>query len=175
MVRGAPARPRIVKEAMCPRHRDPRCRGIGVRQGGSEARHLRVRQRTRGRIGATERIDTVLRRFADYHDLEGAFGRRALTERAKGILMERHGIDEGEAFAMLRDHSRRTNRKIVDVAGAVAASHRLCRTRRSGAEPTSLTSSERHEPMRRERPATIVDVPTPSAFDRADGLEPPPA
>jgi AmiR/NasT family two-component response regulator len=31
-----------------------------------------------------------VRRFAEYHDLEGAFGRRAITERAKGILMERH-------------------------------------------------------------------------------------
>jgi AmiR/NasT family two-component response regulator len=30
-------------------------------------------------------IDIVLRRFAEYHDLEGAFGRRAVTERAKGI------------------------------------------------------------------------------------------
>ena len=38
-------------------------------------------------------IDIVLRRFAEYHDLEGAFGRRAVTERAKGILMERHDID----------------------------------------------------------------------------------
>ena len=28
-------------------------------------------------------IDIVLRRFAEYHDLQGAFGRRALTERAK--------------------------------------------------------------------------------------------
>jgi response regulator NasT len=33
-------------------------------------------------------IDIVLRRFGEYHELEGAFGRRALTERAKGILME---------------------------------------------------------------------------------------
>jgi AmiR/NasT family two-component response regulator len=32
-------------------------------------------------------IDIVLRRFAEYHDLDGAFGRRAITERAKGILM----------------------------------------------------------------------------------------
>ena len=39
-------------------------------------------------------IDIVLRRFAEYHDLEGAFGRRAVTERAKGILMERHSVDE---------------------------------------------------------------------------------
>ena len=37
-------------------------------------------------------IDIVLRRFTEYHDLEGAFGRRALTERAKGILMERHAV-----------------------------------------------------------------------------------
>jgi AmiR/NasT family two-component response regulator len=35
-------------------------------------------------------IDIVLQRFAEYHDLRGALGRRALTERAKGILMERH-------------------------------------------------------------------------------------
>ncbi|HEX7248556.1 MAG TPA: ANTAR domain-containing protein, partial [Actinomycetota bacterium] len=70
-------------------------------------------------------IDIVLRRFAEYHDLEGAFGRRALTERAKGILMERHGIDEREAFAMLREHSRRSNRKVVDIAEAVVSSHRL--------------------------------------------------
>jgi AmiR/NasT family two-component response regulator len=70
-------------------------------------------------------IDIVLRRFAEYHELEGAFGRRAVTERAKGILMERHCVDERAAFAMLRDHSRRTNRKVVDVAEAVVGSHRL--------------------------------------------------
>jgi AmiR/NasT family two-component response regulator len=64
-------------------------------------------------------IDIVLRRFAEYHDLEGAFGRRAVTERAKGILMERHSVDETAAFEMLRDHSRSANRKLVDVASAV--------------------------------------------------------
>jgi AmiR/NasT family two-component response regulator len=70
-------------------------------------------------------IDIVLRRFAEYHDLEGAFGRRAITERAKGILMERHSIDEPTAFDMLREHSRSTNRKVVDVASAVVDGHRL--------------------------------------------------
>lgn len=67
-------------------------------------------------------IDIVLRRFAEYHNLEGAFARRAITERAKGVLMERHGVDEGAAFLMIRDHSRRTNRKMVDVADAIIAS-----------------------------------------------------
>jgi AmiR/NasT family two-component response regulator len=70
-------------------------------------------------------IDIVLRRFAEYHDLEGAFGRRAITERAKGILMERHSVDETAAFDMLRDHSRATNRKLVDVASAVVDGHPL--------------------------------------------------
>jgi AmiR/NasT family two-component response regulator len=70
-------------------------------------------------------IDIVLRRFAEYHDLEGAFGRRAVTERAKGILMERHSVDETTAFDMLREHSRAANRKLVDVASAVVDGHSL--------------------------------------------------
>jgi len=70
-------------------------------------------------------IDIVLRRFSEYHDLEGAFGRRAVTERAKGILMERHAVAEEAAFELLRDHARSTNRKLVDVATAVVDGHRL--------------------------------------------------
>jgi len=70
-------------------------------------------------------IDIVLRRFTEYHDLEGAFGRRAVTERAKGILMERHSVDEPAAFEMLREQARTTNRKLVDVASAVVDGHRL--------------------------------------------------
>jgi AmiR/NasT family two-component response regulator len=70
-------------------------------------------------------IDIVLRRFTEYHDLEGAFGRRAVTERAKGILMERHSVDEPTAFEMLREHARSTNRKLIDVASAVVDGHRL--------------------------------------------------
>src|SRR5215216_2606770 len=70
-------------------------------------------------------IDIVLRRFAEYQDLEGAFGRRAVTERAKGILMERHSIDEAAAFELLRHHSRAANRKLVDIASAVVDGHQL--------------------------------------------------
>jgi response regulator NasT len=70
-------------------------------------------------------IDIVLRRFAEYRDLQGAFGRRALIERAKGILMERHSIDEGAAFEKLRERSRIDNRKLIDLAAAVVDGHRL--------------------------------------------------
>jgi response regulator NasT len=70
-------------------------------------------------------IAIVLRRFAEYHNLQGAFGRRALTERAKGILMERHAIDEATAFEMLRAQSRVDNRRLVDLATAMVDGHRL--------------------------------------------------
>ena len=70
-------------------------------------------------------IDIVLRRFSEYHDLRGAFGRRAVTERAKGILMERHSVNEEAAFELLRAQARTSNRKLVDVASAVVDGHAL--------------------------------------------------
>jgi response regulator NasT len=70
-------------------------------------------------------LDIVLLRFAEYHNLEGAFGRRATIERAKGILMAVHGIDEHEAFDLLRRNSQETGRKLIDLAEAITSSHRL--------------------------------------------------
>ena len=70
-------------------------------------------------------IDIVLRRFAEYRDLQGAFGRRTTIERAKGILMERHGIDDADAFELLRQASRTDNRKLLDLATAILEGHRL--------------------------------------------------
>jgi AmiR/NasT family two-component response regulator len=80
-------------------------------------------------------MDIALQRFAEYHALEGAFERRAVTERAKGILMERGSLDEQQAFHLLREHARRTNRKVVDVAGSILESHRLLS---NGTEPIVL-------------------------------------
>jgi response regulator NasT len=70
-------------------------------------------------------LDIVLRRFAEYHNLEGAFARRAMIERAKGILMATHSIDDQQAFDMLRTHSQHTGIKLMDLAEAVVHSHRL--------------------------------------------------
>jgi AmiR/NasT family two-component response regulator len=70
-------------------------------------------------------IDIVLRRFSEYQELQGAFGRRTLIERAKGILMERHGIDDASAFELLREASRTDNRKLLDLATAVVDGYRL--------------------------------------------------
>ena len=70
-------------------------------------------------------LDIVLRRFAEYHNLQGAFGRRATIERAKGILMAVHSVDEQEAFDLIRTQSQKTGRRLIDIAEAVTASHRL--------------------------------------------------
>jgi AmiR/NasT family two-component response regulator len=70
-------------------------------------------------------IDITLQRFAEYQNLQGAFGRRALIEQAKGILMARHAIDADRAFEMLRDHSQHNGRKLGDVAAAIVESHLL--------------------------------------------------
>jgi AmiR/NasT family two-component response regulator len=70
-------------------------------------------------------IDITLQRFAEYHNLQGAFGRRAVIEQAKGILMERHAVDQQRAFEMLRTHSQHNGRKLVDVAQAIVDSHLL--------------------------------------------------
>ena len=77
-------------------------------------------------------IEVALRRYEEtsrlevkVEQLESALERRALIERAKGILMERHSLDERAAFELLRDHARAQSRRVVDVARAVTDGHAL--------------------------------------------------
>lgn len=72
-------------------------------------------------------FDIALRRFGQAEELEGALARRAVIERAKGILMERYKIDERAAFERLRDQSQRHSEKLVGVAQALLTSHELLR------------------------------------------------
>jgi AmiR/NasT family two-component response regulator len=72
-------------------------------------------------------IEVALRRHAEIErleakvdQLEGALARRAVIERAKGILMERHGVDDRIAFDRLRTRARTERRRVVDIALAVA-------------------------------------------------------
>jgi AmiR/NasT family two-component response regulator len=48
-----------------------------------------------------------------------------VIERAKGILMERHAVDERAAFELLRDHARAQNRRVVEIALTVSEGHGL--------------------------------------------------
>ncbi|HEU4974609.1 MAG TPA: ANTAR domain-containing protein [Baekduia sp.] len=77
-------------------------------------------------------IEVAMRRHAEHQALasevdrlQNALERRALIERSKGILMERHGIGDREAFDRLRAHARSHNRTVLDVARAVTEGHRL--------------------------------------------------
>jgi AmiR/NasT family two-component response regulator len=77
-------------------------------------------------------IEVALRRYEEaarlqvkVDQLESALERRAMIERAKGIVMERHGIDERAAFELMRDHARAQSRRVVDVAVTVAQGHAL--------------------------------------------------
>jgi AmiR/NasT family two-component response regulator len=77
-------------------------------------------------------IEVALRRYRDaaqlsekVDQLETALERRSVIERAKGIVMERHQIDEHAAFELLREHARSSNRRVLDVARAVIDGHGL--------------------------------------------------
>ncbi len=84
-------------------------------------------------------IEVALRRHrqeaeltAQVTQLETALERRSVIERAKGIIMERHGVDDRAPFALLRDHARSRGRKVVDVAASVVEGHPLLPRRRGG-------------------------------------------
>ena len=70
-------------------------------------------------------IEITIRRYAEYTNLEGAFRRRAVIERAKGIVMARQAVGEREAFELLRAQSQRSGHRLFDVAEAVIESHLL--------------------------------------------------
>jgi AmiR/NasT family two-component response regulator len=88
------------------------------------------------RLGTVESIqsaiEVAMRRHAEsralteqVQRLESALERRAMIERAKGIIMERQSVSEREAFDRLRDHARSRNRTVVDVAASVSEGHAL--------------------------------------------------
>ena len=77
-------------------------------------------------------IEVAVRRYREaqqltdkVEQLESALERRAVIERAKGVLMERHSVPEREAFERLRDHARASGRRVVDVAQSVLDGHAL--------------------------------------------------
>jgi response regulator NasT len=77
-------------------------------------------------------IEVAMRRYREARSLstkvdqlEGAIERRAVIERAKGILMERHGVGDREAFELLRENARSASRRVVDVSQSVVDGHAL--------------------------------------------------
>jgi AmiR/NasT family two-component response regulator len=96
-------------------------------------------------------IDIVLRRFAEYHDLEGAFGRRAVTERAKGILMERHSVGEDAACELLwRTPARATASSSTSPPRSSTGTH-YCRSKPARSGPTGCAADGRADSWRERR------------------------
>lgn len=68
-------------------------------------------------------IEVALARFADLvqrdrriGELEEQLATRKLVERAKGVLMQREGLAEQEAFRRIQQEARRTRRTMREVA-----------------------------------------------------------
>jgi response regulator NasT len=71
-------------------------------------------------------LDVTISRFNAFHRLQqelnearSALADRKLIERAKQILIERHGLTENDAYALLRRKAMDQGRKIADIASAL--------------------------------------------------------
>lgn len=77
-------------------------------------------------------LDMAISRFNAFSRLEreleearGALEERKVVDQAKGLIMKSRGVDEAEAYKLLRTAAMNGNRKIVDVAESLVMSARL--------------------------------------------------
>src|SRR5690606_19364159 len=77
-------------------------------------------------------VEIALARFEDLRslrqrvlDLEDALETRKLVERAKGVLMDVHGLSESDAFRRMRRTSMDNRKPMREVAEAILLSHDL--------------------------------------------------
>jgi AmiR/NasT family two-component response regulator len=61
----------------------------------------------------------------DLENLKEALETRKLVEQAKGILMDRLGMSEAEAFRRMQLQSQRENKKMADIARAIITAAKL--------------------------------------------------
>ena len=83
-------------------------------------------------------IELSVARFEEFRSLEREVGdlrealeTRKVVERAKGVLMETHGLREADAFHRIRKTSMDTRKSMREVAEAVLLAHEM---ERSGVE-----------------------------------------
>lgn len=67
-------------------------------------------------------LDAIRR---ENEDLKKAIESRKLVERAKGVLMERHGLSEAEAFRRIQKTAMDSRRPMIEVARALLLVERL--------------------------------------------------
>lgn len=74
---------------------------------------------------AIRRFEAFSRLQAELHEARSALTGRETIDRAKRILMAKRRLDEAAAYAVLRSHAMRTNRRIVEVAEAIVTAEDL--------------------------------------------------
>lgn len=74
---------------------------------------------------AVRRFQAFSRLQAELAEAKSALADRATIDHAKTILMKRRGIDEPAAYALLRAHAMRSNRRIAEIAEAIMTSDAL--------------------------------------------------
>lgn len=74
-------------------------------------------------------LETTVTRFhafnrlrTELEEVKGALKERKIVEKAKGILMRRRGLDEEQAYELLRKTAMSQGRRIADVAQSLVSS-----------------------------------------------------
>jgi response regulator NasT len=77
-------------------------------------------------------IEVALARFSEFQtlqkqvdDLQQALETRKLVDRAKGILMDKQGLSEAEAFRKIQKMSMDNRKPMKDVAEAIILAHQV--------------------------------------------------
>lgn len=80
----------------------------------------------------TPAIEVALARFAEFKDLQKqvadlteALETRKLVDRAKGILMDKQGLSEAEAFRKIQKMSMDNRKAMKEVADAIILAHQV--------------------------------------------------
>lgn len=95
-------------------------------------------------------IELCMARFAEFRSLESEVGKleealeaRKLIERAKGVLMEVHGLRESEAFHRIRKTSMDARKSMKEVAEAILLTHDMDVANAAGGPVSGSVASER--------------------------------
>jgi uroporphyrinogen-III synthase len=80
-----------------------------------------------GAISKSVLAEANARLLEETQEMKRQLETRKLVERAKGILQQRHGLTEEEAYLRLRNESRRLRRPMKDLAEAIILAEDLSR------------------------------------------------
>jgi len=77
-------------------------------------------------------IEMAISRYLEMQDLESQvtdlaekLDTRKIVDRAKGILMDKYGLKEAEAFRRIQQQSMNTRRSMKEIAEAIVIAHQV--------------------------------------------------